>query len=238
MKGGIVEGLAEVREDLRSACKRSGRDEGDVKLIAVSKTFSAEAVREAIGEGQRVFGESRLQEAEGKLADVAEGIEWHFIGGVQRNKVRKILPLFEWVHGVDSLRLANTMDRTAADLGIVAKIFLQVDLAGEDSKGGYAPDVLHRELDDLSSMGNLEIGGLMTIPPATGDGGGSRRWFSELREFRDQLERNFKTSLPYLSMGMSGDYELAVEEGATHVRVGSAIFGRRNHKVRGESAGG
>lgn len=229
----IVTNLAEVRQRIEAACRKSGREPAAVELIAVSKTFAAEAVREAASCGQVVFGESRQQEAEPKIGLLPSSLQWHFIGRLQKNKVRKILPLFDVVHAVDSLRLAEYTAGVAEELGLFPKVFLQVNVAGETSKGGFEPETLRREMEALLSINRLEILGLMTIPPAE-DAEEARPWFTALRELRDDLERSFGVALPALSMGMSGDYEIAIEEGATHVRVGSAIFGKRTYRVDGE----
>jgi hypothetical protein len=219
---------------IRGACEKAGRSDDSVRLIAVSKTFPAADIREAVAAGQVCFGESRLQEAEPKITELQDGLDWHFIGRVQRNKVRKILPLFGCIHAVDSLKLATYTDGVALDLGLMPEVFLQVDLAGEESKGGFSPTKLREALPALSKLSSLRIIGLMSIPPAGDDPEDSRRWFRELRELRDDLARGRGLELPCLSMGMSGDFEIAVEEGATHVRVGSSIFGKRDYNVEGE----
>jgi pyridoxal phosphate enzyme (YggS family) len=230
----IAENLAEVRGRIAAACRAAGRGPDEVELIAVSKTFPVEAVREAALAGQRVFGESRQQEAEPKIAAAPAGLCWHFIGGIQRNKVRKLLPAFDVMHAVDSLRLAQHVQHVAAELGLRPRVFLQVNLAGEASKGGFEPETLLREMAALQGLDRLELLGLMTIPPDEGDAGAARRWFAGLRKWRDRLACESGLPLPHLSMGMSGDYEVAIEEGATFVRVGSAIFGRRAYRVDGE----
>jgi pyridoxal phosphate enzyme (YggS family) len=153
---------------------------------------------------------------------------------VQRNKVRKLLPDFEVIHAVDSLRLAAYIDEVAAGLGLFPRLFLQVNLAAEESKGGFEPAVLDAEMPALLALRRVEILGLMTIPPEGPDAESSRAWFAGLRRLRDGLEERHQTRLPALSMGMSGDFEVAIAEGATHVRVGSAIFGRRSVRVEGE----
>jgi len=230
----IAVNLAAIRDRISAACAKSGRRADSVELVAVSKTFPAEAIREANSCGQTVFGESRLQEAESKIATLPGHLSWHFIGRIQTNKIRKILPLFGIFHAVDSLRLANHMGEAADDLGLFPKIFLQVNVAGEATKGGFEPSEIEAELEAILAVKRLEIVGLMTIPPVGQDAESSRRWFAALRDLRDRLEGKFKVSLPLLSMGMSGDFEIAIEEGATHVRVGSAIFGKRAYRVHGE----
>lgn len=230
----IAENLREIREKIGAACMRSGRDVGSVELIAVSKTFPAEDIASAVDAGQRVFGESRQQEAAPKIQQLPTGLDWHFIGRVQSNKVRKILPLFGFVHAVDSLDLAETMDRVAGELGLLPKVFLQVNQAEEHSKGGFSESELCDSIGRLAALRHVNPVGLMTIPPAVDDAEESRDWFRRLRQLRDGLVKNHGLALPYLSMGMSGDFEVAIEEGATHVRVGSAIFGKREYKVEGE----
>jgi PLP dependent protein len=230
----IAENLTEIRRRITSACRKCGRDSCAVELITVSKTFNVDAIREAHDAGQVFFGESRLQEAEPKIDALPSSIRWHFIGGVQRNKLRRILTCFEVVHAIDSLRLATHADGIAAEIGLYPKVFLQVNIAGEASKGGFEPTILRQEMESLLSLKRLEIIGLMTIPPAASDPEAARPWFAALRELRDSLERDFNVPLPCLSMGMSGDFEVAIEEGSTHVRVGSAIFGKRAYRVDGE----
>lgn len=230
----IAANLAGIQERILAACRRAGRDPASVQLIAVSKTFSADDVREALDAGQHVFGESRLQEAESKIDLLPSSLHWHFIGRVQRNKVRKILPRFEMIHAIDSQRLAVYADEIAIELGLSPKGFLQVNIGGEESKGGFEPDEIRAEIDSLLSLQRLEVMGLMCIPPLGKTAEDSRRWFVALRGLRDELERNTGVPLPSLSMGMSGDFEVAIEEGATHVRVGSSIFGKRAYRVDGE----
>jgi pyridoxal phosphate enzyme (YggS family) len=230
----IAANLLAVHQRIHAACCRVGRTADTVELIAVSKTFPPQAIREAHAAGQTLFGESRLQEAAPKIAVLPSSLRWHFIGRVQHNKVRKLLPSFEVIHAVDALRLATYADELAAELGIFPKLMLQVNLAGEASKGGFAPAQLRSEMEALLRLKRLEILGLMTIPPAGPDAESARHWFVGLRQLRDALEQEFGVALPALSMGMSGDYEVAIEEGATHVRVGAAIFGNRAYRIDGE----
>ena len=230
----IEDRIALIRERIAAACLRSGRAKEGVELIAVSKTFPEIAVREAIDAGQKVFGESRIQEAGPKIEALPGGLEWHFIGGVQRNKVRKILPVVDFVHAVDSMKLAEYMDKVASDLGMVPKIFLQVNQSGEETKGGFEATSIREFAGKIAELRHLNPVGLMTIPPPANQPEDSRKWFRELRELRDGIEAVSGLKLPFLSMGMSDDFEVAVEEGATHVRVGSAIFGNRKYKIEGE----
>lgn len=230
----IAENLGEISRRIADACARVGRNPSAVELIAVSKTFPVDAIGMAVDAGQRHFGESRLQEAEPKIEALPGSLNWHFIGRVQRNKVRRILSLFEVVHAVDSLRLARYADDVARELGLFPKVFLEVNLGGETSKGGFDFDALRAEIDALLSLERLEIIGLMGIPPAGPDAESARPWFAALRAMRHQLAEETGVPLSFLSMGMSGDFEVAIEEGATHVRVGSAIFGKRAYRVDGE----
>ncbi|RPJ34148.1 MAG: YggS family pyridoxal phosphate-dependent enzyme [Verrucomicrobiaceae bacterium] len=230
----IAANLAEVSKQIGTACQMAGRDPAAVELIAVSKTFPADAVREVADAGQHVFGESRLQEAEAKIDLLPGSLHWHFIGRVQRNKVRKILPRFEVIHAIDSTRLALYMNEVAGELGLFPKVFLQVNIGGEQTKGGFEPDEIRTEIGGLLALERLEVMGLMCIPPPGPDAEASRPWFAALRELRDELEHEAGVPLPALSMGMSGDFQVAIEEGATHVRVGSAIFGKRAYRVDGE----
>ncbi len=231
---GVAENLGVIRSRIADACGRRPAGMGEVELIAVSKTFPAGLIGEAVAAGQRIFGESKLQEAEPKIAELPSGLSWHFIGRVQRNKVRKLLSSFQVIHGIDSARLAEHTDRIAGEMGIRAKIFLQFNVGEEESKGGFSAAELESCFDSLWEWKNLEILGLMAIPPEGRDAEAARPWFRQLRELRDGLEKRSGARLPALSMGMSGDFEVAVEEGATHVRVGSAIFGKRAYRVEGE----
>nr|WP_226895293.1 YggS family pyridoxal phosphate-dependent enzyme [Luteolibacter marinus] len=221
----MADRLAELQGRVADACASSGRDPGEVELLAVSKTFPAEAVLEAYEAGQRNFGESRQQEAATKIEVLPGDIRWHFIGGLQRNKVRKVLSSFPVVHSMDSVRLLEHSDRIAGELAVKTQVYLEVNIAGEESKGGFLPDDLLAVGGTLVGFAHLEIRGLMVIPPE----GESRRWFAETRILRDRVESATGLKLPSLSMGMSGDFEDAIREGATIVRVGSALFGHRSY---------
>jgi pyridoxal phosphate enzyme (YggS family) len=230
----IPQNLADVGACISAACARAGRTRESVHLIAVSKTFPAELVRDASLAGQLDFGESKVQEAEAKIAALPATLRWHFIGRVQRNKVRKLLQNFDVIHAIDSLRLASHINEVARELGLFPQVFLQMNVGCEESKGGYDSRTLREEMESLLKLDRLEIIGLMCIPPNGPDAETSRNWFITLRKLRDELEVEFGVRLPALSMGMSGDFEVAIEEGATHVRVGSAIFGKRAYRVDGE----
>ena len=231
---GIEERLRAVEAKVDAACLKRGCARSEVTLITVSKTYPSEDIQRAYDLGQTEFGESRIQEAAQKVVALPPEIEWHFIGRVQRNKVRKILPLFPYIHAVDSLKLACRIDTVAGEMGIKPKIFLQVNQADEPSKAGFSVEVLFEVFEEIMVSKHLKVVGLMNIPPAVKDAEESRKWFLSLRLLRDELESRFGCDLPSLSMGMSRDYPTAIEEGATHVRVGSAIFGNRERKIEGE----
>ena len=227
MEEQIAENLERVRGTLAAACERAGRAVGAVELVAVSKKQPAEKINAAEAAGQLLFGESRVQEARAKMPLCSSRLRWHFIGHLQKNKIRHALPLFELFHGIDSLALAQDMERIAEEEGHQPRVLLEVNLAGEASKHGFAPEALRRDLEALLSLGRLTCEGLMTIPPFAPEAEASRKYFVALRELRDAIEREFAVKLPSLSMGMSGDFGVAIEEGATMVRVGTAIFGSR-----------
>ncbi|MEK7949717.1 YggS family pyridoxal phosphate-dependent enzyme [Luteolibacter soli] len=225
--GDLAGRLAALRGRIDDACRRAGRETGEVALLAVSKTFPAEAVQEAYEAGQRCFGESRQQEAAPKIEVLPTDIEWHFIGGLQRNKARKVVAAFPVIHSVDSLRLAEYLDRVAGEEGKRPKIYLEVNIAGEASKGGFSAKELLASAGALAGFRDVEITGLMAIPPD--DAEAARRWFAATRELRDRLRVESGLALTGLSMGMSADFEDAVLEGSTVVRVGSALFGYRSY---------
>jgi PLP dependent protein len=232
----IAENLAQVRERIEAAARRGGRRSEDIALMAVSKTFPAERIREAYDAGLRLFGENRVQEFTGKrdsLRDLTD-IEWHLIGHLQTNKAVKAVELFAAVDSVDSLRLAQKLNTSAQGLGKKLKVLIEINVGGEAAKSGVAPD--SRELDELllaaRDLEQLEFHGLMTVPPLTEDPQQARPYFRKLRELRDQIaaRRLPAVAMSILSMGMSHDFEVAIEEGSTCVRVGTAIFGERPSK--------
>lgn len=224
---GVGERLEIIRDRARQACHRAGRKPDEVSILAVSKTFPADLIREAFEAGQRMFGESRLQEAEGKIGALGEEIDWHFIGQLQRNKARKVVTRFSTIHSLDSLRLAEHLDRVAGEEGVRPGVYLELNLAGEATKGGFDREDLRLAFPLILAMRHLRPLGLMVIPPPSDDPGETRRWFAESRAFQDELETENGVTLPALSMGMSEDFEIAIEEGSTVIRVGSAIFGDR-----------
>jgi pyridoxal phosphate enzyme (YggS family) len=226
----FAERLGDIRSHIEKAAAKAGRAPSEVELVAVSKTHPPEAITEAIEAGVTVFGESRIQEAKAKIPLVSSKARWHFIGHLQKNKIRHALPLFELFHGIDSLDLARDLDRIAADMGAFPRILLEVNVAGEATKFGFKPDHLCSQMDELLALERIQIEGLMTIAPYAPEPEDSRVHFAALRELRDRLQTNLDVPLPHLSMGMSGDYAVAVEEGATLVRVGTALFGTRAGK--------
>ena len=222
--------LAAVLENVAAAAHKSGRSPEEVELVAVSKTHDPDTIREAADAGQLVFGESRVQEARAKVPLLASRLRWHFIGHLQKNKIRAALPFFELFHSVDSLELAQQFQRIAEEEGQRPKVLLEVNVAGEATKFGFKPEKLEAQIEEIVALDRLEVAGLMAMAPLAPEAEHSRPYFRQLREFRDRLEHNAGVGLPQLSMGMSGDYMVAVEEGATLVRVGSAIFGTRAGK--------
>ena len=224
----ITENLERVREQIAQAAGKTGRAVEDTELVAISKTHDAVKVREAIEAGQTLFGESRVQEARVKIPELPSNLRWHFVGHLQKNKIRHALPLFELIHSVDSLALAQDINRIAEEDGLHPRVLLEVNVAGEGSKFGFTPEKLREDLENLLALPRLSILGLMTIPPIADEAEASRKYFVELRELRDRLQTEFHVDLAQLSMGMTQDFAIAVEEGATLVRVGTAIFGRRS----------
>lgn len=224
----VAENLERVRTQIAEVAKKAGRSTDDIELVAVSKTHEAEKVRAAFDAGQGLFGESKVQEARVKIPLLPSAARWHFVGRLQRNKIRHALPLFELFHSVDSAALARDMNRIADEEGLRPRILLEVNVAGEGSKIGFAPGILRAEMEALLELPRLTIEGLMTIPPLAEEAEASRKYFVALRELRDQLSAEFALQLPQLSMGMTGDFVVAIEEGATLVRVGTAIFGKRS----------
>lgn len=231
----IADRVAAVRERIARAAARAGRAPADVTLVAVSKTFPGEAVREAFAAGVRDFGENKVQEAEGKIASLgdlrAAGARFHLVGHLQGNKVRKALPLFDCIHSVDGEELAGRLERGAEEHGVVLRVLIQVDLAGEATKHGVPEAGLFRLLEAVAGFEGLRVDGLMILPPFSDDPEAGRPHFRRLRELRDQALARDLLRAPHLSMGMSHDLEPAIEEGATMVRVGSAIFGERERKA-------
>ena len=236
MDATIVRNLQSVRSRLDAAARRAGRDPSAIRLIAVSKTFSADFVREAWSAGQVEFGENKVQEGLQKIADTADiKIRWHLIGHLQSNKAKRAATAFHCIHSIDSIELLSKVDAVAADAGAAPEILVQVDLAGETTKFGAAADLARRIVDASDTLRAARMTGLMLIPPWNEDQEQTRPWFVRLRELRDSwvAEGVPGPSLAQLSMGMSHDFEAAIEEGATMVRVGTAIFGKRTYPTTG-----
>src|SRR2546430_11396437 len=215
----IADNLERVREQIAQAAGKVGREVDDIELVAISKTHDAAKVREAIEAGQALFGESRVQEARIKIPELPSNLRWHFVGHLQKNKIRHVLPLFEMIHSVDSLALAGDINRIAEEDGMHPRVLIEVNVAGEGSKFGFQPEKLRAEMESLLALPRLSILGLMAIPPIAEEAEASRKYFVELCELRDRLQTEFHVDLAQLSMGMTQDYAVAVEEGATLVRV-------------------
>ena len=226
----IAENLERVREQISRAAAKVCRSPEDVELVAISKTHEAAKVREAVEAGQTLFGESKVQEARAKIPELPSNLRWHFVGHLQKNKIRHALPLFELIHSVDSLALAQDVNRIAEDEGLHPRVLLEVNVAGEGSTFGFTAEKLRAEMEGLLALSRLSILGLMCIPPIADAAEASRKYFVNLRELRDSLQTEFRVDLAQLSMGMTQDFAVAIEEGATLVRVGTAIFGERTRK--------
>ena len=229
--------LEEVKSRIEAACKRAGRDPSEVEIIAVTKTHGAEVVKEAWDAGLRIVGENKVQEAAWKKPASVTGPMWHLIGHLQSNKVRKALELFDFFHSVDTAQLADRMNAIAQDMGASPHILLEVNVSGEKSKSGMKPEEVREVLAHIElECPRITVEGLMTMAPFSENPEDARPYFRRLRELRDVLERELGIGLPRLSMGMSGDYEVAVEEGATWVRLGTVLFGERPKMKAGRVA--
>jgi PLP dependent protein len=224
--------LASIRDSIAQAAARAGRVADDIELVAISKTHPPESVMEALDAGQTLFGESRVQEARAKIPLLPGRVRWHFVGHLQKNKIRSALALnFELLHSVDSLQTAQDINRISAEAGVLPHVLIEVNLAAESTKFGFTPERLREQMEQLFTLERLAIDGLMCLPPPVVKAEDARRYFVALRELRNRLQTEFRAPLPQLSMGMSGDFPVAVEEGATLVRVGTAIFGERTGKT-------
>jgi len=223
----LEDNFSAVRQRIRAACERAGRDPASVTIVAVSKSQPPEAVRAAVDLGHLVFGENRIQEAKAKIPLSPERARWHMIGHLQSNKVRDAVGLFTMIQSVDGFHLAQELDKWADKQAKTLPILLEVNVAGESSKFGYEPGTVLRELTEINELRHLEVHGLMTIAPYTTDPEKVRPVFRKLRELKAQCEQVLGGPLQHLSMGMSGDFEVALEEGATIVRIGTALFGPR-----------
>jgi pyridoxal phosphate enzyme (YggS family) len=232
----LAENLEKIQQRIRAACGRAGRDVNSVALLAVTKSHPPEAVAAAAQLGLNLFGENKIQEARAKIPLCPGRLRWHFIGHLQSNKCRDAVELFEMIQSVDSLALAREIARRAEAAAKTMPILLEVNVAGEASKSGYAPEKLLAELEAVNALPKLEIHGLMVVPPWSAEPEQSRPHFQRLRELKARCGRILGASLPHLSMGMSGDFEVAIEEGATLVRIGTALFGPRTRVKAGAPA--
>ncbi len=223
----IAENLEQIRRRLTEAATRAGRPPGEVRLLAVSKRIPREAIMQAYGGGQRAFGENRVQELQTKVADLPADCQWHFIGRLQRNKVRPVVQLAHWIHSVDSVQLLQRIDRIAGEEGRRPVVLLEINISGEESKSGAEPGQADELLQAALDCRNLDCRGLMTMAPYEASPEQLHRIFAATRALRDRLAEAYSIPLPELSMGMSGDFTEAIAEGATIVRIGTAIFGVR-----------
>ncbi len=232
----IKENLAHVQENIKAACKRAGRDEKEVTLIAVSKTKPVEMIREAIEYGIIDFGENKVQEMCNKMEVIPEKLNWHLIGHLQTNKVKYIVDKAYLIHSVDSIKLASTINELAQKKGVVCNILVEVNVAGEESKFGIKPSECESFIREISRYKNIKVRGLMTIAPFVENPEDNRVHFASLKKLLVDINRKNidNVSMDVLSMGMTNDYEVAVEEGATLVRVGTGIFGERNYNKIGD----
>ncbi len=227
----IRENLAEVRSNIAKACEKVGREPSEVTLLAVSKTKPIEMIREAMAAGQRAFGENYVQEIEEKYAVLGDSADWHMIGHLQRNKVKYIIGKVSLIHSVDSLRLAEQIQKEAEKHSITVRVLLEVNVANEESKWGFTPDETVEAVKAVAAKPNVHVCGLMTSAPITEDAESNRVYFRQLRKLFDDIKAmNIENvDMQVLSMGMTGDYTVAVEEGSTLVRVGTGIFGARDY---------
>ena len=224
----LAEILSEVRGRVDAACARAGRSPDEVEIVAVTKTHGAEVVKEAWDAGLRIVGENKVQEAAWKKPESVSGPMWHLIGHLQSNKVRHALELFDFIHSVDSAKLADRINFVADSIGAQPHVLLEVNVSGEKSKSGMRPEEVGPTLSHIAAeCPRVTVEGLMTMAPFSEDPEDARPYFRRLRELRDELQDSLGVGLPRLSMGMSGDYEVAVEEGATWIRLGTVLFGER-----------
>ncbi len=229
----LKENLAQVEENIQKACERAGRNREEVTLIAVSKTKPVEMLEEIYDQGIRVFGENKVQELVDKYEVMPGDIKWQMIGHLQRNKVKYIVDKVDLIHSVDSIRLAETIDKEAEKKGIIANILIEVNVAKEDTKFGLMPEEVDAFIEEIANYQHIQVKGLMTIAPFVSDPEENRPVFARLRELSvDIRKKNVDNiTMSVLSMGMTNDYQVAIEEGATMVRVGTGIFGARDYAL-------
>jgi len=228
MSDPLEQNYSRLCTEIRKAAEKAGRDPAGVRLLAVSKKVPSERLRILWGLGHRLFGENRVQEARIKIPEMPSGGEWHFIGGLQTNKAKDAVEWFDVVESVDRLDLALELQKRAEAAGKNLKVLIEVNVGGEAAKHGAKPEEAHHLLNAVNGMPRLEVRGLMAIPPFRENPEEARPFFRKLREIRDRLEQTSGAGLPELSMGMSHDFSLAVAEGATMVRIGTALFGPRS----------
>jgi len=226
------ERLNQVLERIEKACERSGRRKEEVRILAASKTQTPEKIIEAVNSGLVIFGENRVQEAKQKIPLCPSQIEWHMIGHLQTNKVRDVVRLFQIIHSCDSQKLLKAIDSAGTAAGRIVPVYLEINLSGEGSKFGLAPESVPATLEYANGLKQIEVKGLMTIPPMAEDQENARPFFRQLRLERDKWREQSGYELNELSMGMSHDFEVAVEEGATWIRLGTVLFGKRENKVQ------
>jgi pyridoxal phosphate enzyme (YggS family) len=224
--------IEQVQTRMASACARAGRDPTSVTLLAVTKTQPPEIIREAARLGLGLFGENKVQEAKAKIPLCPGRLRWHMIGHLQSNKARDAVELFDMIQSIDSLPLAEEINKRAEQAGKTMPILLEVNIVGEASKFGYKPAQLLDELKVINALPRVEIQGLMTVPPWTPVAEKVRPVFQKLGELKKECEQRLGAPMPHLSMGMTGDFEVAIEEGATLVRIGTALFGARNSSLK------
>lgn len=225
------QGYLEVQQEIKDIAKACGREAEDIRLVVVSKGQTIEQMKEVYRAGGRHFGESRIQEALEKIPLLPADIEWHFIGKVQSNKAKKILTFFQWIHSIDTVELAEKIAALSQECGFKPSVLLQVNISGEATKQGLSPDEWEAHVDTMSQHPFLHLEGLMTMAPLTEDHEVIRSCFKQLRLFKDKLQQRFKNPSLFcqLSMGMSQDYKIAIQEGATLLRIGTVIFGQRSN---------
>ena len=233
----LAENLDSIRQRIAIACARAGRDPASVTLMAVSKGMPPELVREAAELGLNLFGESKVQEARAKIPLCPGRLRWQMIGHLQSNKCRDAVQMFEMIQSVDSLELAWEINKCADRQAKTMPVLLEVNLAGESTKFGYKPEGVLADLEAINALPRLEVHGLMTIAPWSADAEKVRPRFRQLRELKERCEERLGAPLPQLSMGMSGDFDVAIEEGATLIRVGTSLFGTRPQPIRAVAAG-
>lgn len=227
----ISENLRDINENIEKACKNAGRSTDSVHLIAVSKTKPVEMLKEAYDLGCRIFGENRVQELQEKMPALPDDIKWHMIGHLQTNKIKYIIGKVALIHSVDTLHLAEAINKEASKNNCIQDVLIEINVAGESSKFGTADmDVNKQLIKDVSALKNIRLKGLMTVAPYTDDPEDNRVYFKALKQLSEDMREYFDGE-PVLSMGMTGDYMVAIEEGATYVRVGTGLFGERNYNI-------